>query len=477
MSSIILESIYTLAKDDPNRPALSCVGEVLSYFDLAHEISDFATDLEPYQGKCLAIECDNSPQWVIADLACVAAGVVSLPIPPFFTVNQRHHAYQQAGARGVIDNGFIISPLCCERVVLPENTTKITFTSGSTGQPKGVCLSQSGIEQVALSLLEVIGDAPAKKTAALLPLGVLLENIAGCYTTLLAGGCYDVRPQLDIGLKTGQMPDFITLAKYLAESEATSCILVPELLRGLMQALAQSGLRLPQMQFMAVGGSKVSPELLHKAEALGLPVYQGYGLSECASVVAVNTPQHQNIEAVGRPLPHTALDVAEDGEVMVHDPAFLGYLGDEAPVQHYPTGDLGHLDENGYLHITGRKKNLLITGYGRNVSPEWPESALLSQPEIMQCLVFGDGAPTLSALVVPSHVSIPHEKLQAAIDRANSNLPDYAHIKGWRMVQPFTVSEGLLTGTGRPKREAIVHAHRLLIETLNEQEENYANIL
>lgn len=477
MSSAVLNAVFTLAEDDPGRIALSCGVHCLSYHDLAEEIHAFSSRLSAYSEQCLALECENAPEWIIADLACVAAGVISLPIPPFFTLSQRHHAYQQSGAKGRIENGLVLAPLCHETTSLPKETAKITFTSGSTGQPKGVCLSQAGMEQVALSLLDVIGTAPAQKTAALLPLGILLENIAGCYATLLAGGCYDVRPQASIGLKPGIMPDFIALTQYLAASEATGCILVPELLRGVMQALAQSGIELPHMQFMAVGGSKVSPTLLHKAEALNLPVYQGYGLSECASVVAVNTPRHHQFSSVGKLLPHIALEIAGDGEVMVHEPAFLGYLGDKAPAARYPTGDLGHVDANGYLHITGRKKNVLITAYGRNISPEWPESELLAQPEIAQCLVFGDAAPFLSALIVPSADSITQETLQTAINQANSKLPDYARIHAWRTARPFPLSDGLLTGTGRPRRDVILQIYQSLITTLTQEEENYAHIL
>jgi len=297
LNSKILESIYRLAEEDPTRLALSSAFYFMTYHDLANEVRKFSLQLEPYRGECLALELDNSHEWVIADLACTLIGVISLPLPFFFSSNQRRHALIQSGAKGVISVNLTISPLNYDSVNLPYGTNKITFTSGTTGQPKGVCLSQKNMEQVAISLLQVIGYAPARKTSSILPLSVLLENIAGCYTTLLSGGCYDLRPQSAIGVTANTTPDFMALAHYLLESCATSCIMVPELLRGLLAAMEKIGIYLPEMQFVAVGGSKVSRELLQKAENLGLPVYQGYGLSECASVLTVNTRDHCNINS------------------------------------------------------------------------------------------------------------------------------------------------------------------------------------
>jgi len=476
VNSLVLHSIYERASKTPGIAALSSGETVMNYHQLAQRIGTFIHRLHPYKGKCLAIEMENSPDWVIADLACVEAGVVTVPIPPFFTPEQRLNALSDAGVRAIIGEDLELLPLSYSSENYPKGTSKITYTSGSTGTPKGVCLSQEGMEQVAVSLMDVIGVEAAGLTAALLPLGVLLENVSGCYATLLAGGCYDVRPQNEIGLGNGGAPDFGELAQYLATSKATSCILVPELLRGLMQALAYTKTRLPAMQFMAVGGSKVSSHLLQNADLLGLPVYQGYGLSECSSVVAVNTPAQHDISSVGKVLPHSNIAIAEDGEIIINNPAFLGYLGEVNATKQYATGDLGTLDDHGFLHVTGRKKNLLITAYGRNVSPEWPESELLSQPEIMQCIVFGDAAPHLAALIVPSLSSTSDVMLQKAIDQTNQSLPEYAQINTWQKVLPFTVREGLLTGTGRPRRTSIFQAHNSLIKALS-KEDSYANIL
>ena len=170
MTSHVLSSIQTLAKNQPQTTALTDGRTSLTYRDLADCLSTFAVKLKAYKGTCVSLEMENSIDWVIADLACIAAQVVTVPLPPFFTASQRENALCDAGSQACISECLKITPLVYKAVPLPEGTAKITYTSGTTGSPKGVCLSQAGMEQVAASLLSVIGAAPAEHTAALLPL-------------------------------------------------------------------------------------------------------------------------------------------------------------------------------------------------------------------------------------------------------------------------------------------------------------------
>ena len=254
-------------------------------------------------------------------------------------------------------------------------------------------------------------------------------------------------------------PDFLQLVACLTERSATSIILVPELLRGLMHTLALTGKRLPMLGLVAVGGSRLAPRILEGAQALGLPVHEGYGLSEAASVVAFNTPHSSRPGTVGKVLPHVNIRVDAHGEIIILDPAMLGYVGQSDRQGEFPTGDTGALDDDGFLRIDGRTKNTLITSYGRNVAPEWIESELLAQPEIGQAMAYGDGEPTLSALIVPSAQGIPTTSLASAIERANLSLPEYARVKAWRAVPPFTIANKMLTGTGRVRRDIILKDH------------------
>jgi long-subunit acyl-CoA synthetase (AMP-forming) len=137
------------------------------------------------------------------------------------------------------------------------------------------------------------------------------------------------------------------------------------------------------------------------------------------------------------------------------------YLGQTEPMpQWWPSGDLGEVDADGYVYIRGRKKNILISAYGRNISPEWVETALTSQTPILQAVVFGDGEPSLWAVIWATQPDTSDKDLQAAIDRANATLPDYARVSQWvRANDGFHTQSGYATANGRPRRASILAAH------------------
>ena len=454
--SLILQKIQNHHSD-----TLALIGEnqSLTYGELKREITIREKQLANV--SVLGLLLDNGCDWILWDLAAVQAGIPCVPVPPFFTQEQITNVIQSAGISHVISADGITATRASAANGIHEKTAKVTFTSGTTGDPKGVCLSQEGMEQVALSLIGVLGAEMAQRHVSILPLAVLLENVAGVYATLLAGGMVYLPSLQTLGFKNPFQPDFHKLADYLTLHEITTAIVVPELLRGLISVRPD----LPALKFMAVGGSKISPHLISTARNIGLPVYEGYGLSECASVVSLNTPENDQLGSVGRVLPHIELK-EKDGEIIVRNSAFLGYLG-ERHCGEYPTGDLGQVGRDGFLRITGRKKNTLITSFGRNISPEWVESILLSQPEILQVIVSGDAQPFLSALIVPVSAQA---NIEEALQRANCCLPEYAQIKTFQLVPPFTVAEETLTGTGRPRREQIIKQsqeknHELLPQT------------
>jgi long-subunit acyl-CoA synthetase (AMP-forming) len=189
-----------------------------------------------------------------------------------------------------------------------------------------------------------------------------------------------------------------------------------------------------------------------------VPVGEGWGLSEGGSVQTLNLPGSERAGSVGRPLPHAQVRVADDGELLIAGSLFAGYLGDPTPVPAWwPTGDLGRIDDDGFVYVHGRKKHLLITSFGRNVSPEWVEAALRAEPAVLQAAVFGEGQPNLRAVLWPTREPLQDAALQAAVDAANATLPDYARVVHWtRGRAAFT---DFATPNGRPRRDEIARAH------------------
>jgi len=441
----------------------------------------------------IAFYADNSPAWIVVDLACQLANITFLPLPLFFSDKQLQHAVKQAGSTALLhDNNdrinrlfdlkeadlSLIEPfdltlysLNYPSVLLAENTNKITFTSGSTGQPKGVCLSENQQVTVAKSVLART-QLIAPRHLSILPFSTLLENISGIYSPLLGGGTVIAISQDKLGFNGGAGFDIAKLTTTISHYQPSSMILLPELLLSLLGAIKQ-GWKMPSsLRFIAVGGSKVSASLLQSALLANLPVYQGYGLSECASVISLNACDNNDLSSVGKPLEHVDI-VIENDEIVASGNTFLGYIGEPSSglKDKTYTGDLGFFDKQGYLHITGRKKNVLISSLGRNINPEWLESELLANGLLQQCVVFGDAKPYCIALIMPRNKQTSHHELQQWIDSVNSEFPDYAYIKAW-FILPDLLSfrAGLMTSNGRPIRDKIFHHYQTQINRLYKDE-------
>ncbi len=291
----------------------------------------------------------------------------------------------------------------------------------------------------------------------MLPLATLLENVAGVYAPLLAGARIELREMRQIGLQGASGLDLERFLRVLGATQPHSIILLPQLLLALVSA-GERGLPLPQsLRFVAVGGGRVTPQLLRRAQALGLPVFEGYGLSECASVVCLNTPRARRIGTVGRPLPHVEVRVAGDGEILVRGPRMLGYVGEPALRDPWlATGDLGSV-EDGFVTLRGRKKHMFVTAYGRNVNPEWVEAELVQQAPIAQAWVHGEARAENVAVLVPRGGACGHAEIDAAVGEVNARLPDYARVHRWVTAgEPFTADNGLATANGRLRRAALL---------------------
>ena len=412
--------------------------------------------------RVAGLAADNGVDWVVADLAAERAGVVLVPLPAFFTAGQLEHVVAASGMDSVLGarlagfeavgefEGLRWSHRPCETPALSRGTSKLTFTSGTTGAPKGVALRSAQQWAVARSIAGVARALALRRHLCLLPLSVLLENVAGVYAALAAEMQFCVPSLAEVGMRGSSGFDADACLAAIEHWQAESVILLPQMLAALASAVERGAVAPRSLKFAAVGGARVSPALIQRARALGVPAYEGYGLSECASVVALNVPGADRPGSVGRPLPHVRVHIDER----------------EIVVDGIRTGDLGRVDEDGYLHIDGRRRNVLITSFGRNVSPEWPEAELLAGGAIAQAAVFGEARARLCALVVPAP-DATSEAIEAQVRAANQRLPDYARVGAWlRADEPFTPRNGFATANGRARRDALWRAYGERLDAL-----------
>jgi long-chain acyl-CoA synthetase len=489
----ILAAIHSHAHTEPEKMALIGAEDSLTYGQLVEQVDTLAVWLKGRKISTLGLIGENSAQWIIADLACWQAGITLIPLPHFFSLEQLQHVVQLANVNWILIGGNAATLIQCHAevdtpianlslaslgenrpTISPEHNSiaKITFTSGTSGQPKGVCLSDEALERSTIALASRIqssmADAELTTHLNLLPLSTLLENIAGVYVPLYLGKTVTVLAGADVGLINSSQLSMPVLLSTLHKMKPSSLIVLPQILQGLVAA-HKSGHSLPSsLKFIAVGGAHTPVQLIETARQYGMPIYEGYGLSECSSVVSLNYAHADKPGSVGKPLDHLQVKI-DQGVIKVRGNVFWGYLGQDPIHQNewLDTGDLGRLDEDGFLFIEGRHKNVLISSFGRNISPEWLEAQLCLSPVIAQALVFGDAKPFCGAIIVPASATASEQNIADEIERINRILPDYARIHKWMMADaPFSALNHQLTSNGRMRRATIFAAYQSAIDAI-----------
>ena len=464
----ILNQIEHVARHEPTREAAVEPGFVCDYLTLFSRIQGAVEALSELGVTRLGLRATNSLNWAVVDLAASACGIAVVPIPLFFNEAQTMHLIENSGVESVFSDSPWPLPYLKQQTVVALKGSfftlhrrdlkktdfhKITYTSGSTGTPKGVCLHEATMLTIVESLAQSLDTTLSGRHICLLPFATLLENVAGLYLAWFMGRSVVIDDPANLGLKSNHTFDVNRFAAAVALYKPQSVILLPQMLKLLLETEDVDALR--SLKFIAVGGGKVAPELLTRAQTLGLPVYEGYGLTECGSCVALNTPPANKPGSVGKPLPHAQIRFSFRGEILVTGAAMQGYLEDAPAPSEIATGDVGHIDEDGFLFVTGRIKNLIISSFGRNISPEWVESFFLASPLIHQIAVFGEAQPHLSAVIVPA-TNTDALEISQTIESINQNLPDYAQIIKWVTAEhAFCVETGLLTNNGKLRRQDI----------------------
>ncbi len=511
--NLLAEKVTKVAEKNPIRVAIQSETTSLSYEELLLEIqkaSEYLNLISMPEQKVYAVLMANNPAWAVLDLALLFNDHCAVPLPEFFSLNQLKHAIADSKAEYLIIEESVINSkvideildlfadkdsftiagkkLACLKIKQQEkqkkkntqNISKITYTSGTTDKPKGVLLTEEIIMSKVVSL-KIASEANTNDISlSILPLSTLLENIGGLYVPLYCGATIIILSPETIGLTGSSHIEKDKLLAVIHKYQPTAFIIIPQLLQLFIHAIA-SGYKLPDsLRFIAMGGAPVSRKILEQAVQCHIPVYEGYGLSEAVSVIAVNNPSVNRIGSVGQVLDNHKVKISNEGEILVKGQLFEGYLGQTTrdSNNYYPTGDLGHFDEDDFLYVTGRIKNVINTSFGRNISPEWIEKELETIPLVMQCVVYGHGKPGLVALLVlrkEVKKNTSREKLSEFINQVNLSLPDYAIVRNFIITDvPFSVENSQLTGTGRAKREIIFKTYHAQLEQcyVNDANEN-----
>ena len=457
------ECLKRCAAVSGEKPAVVSPAGTLSYAALIARVrghAQWAGRLPQRVGLLFA----KGPDTIVCDLALSFAGKELVPLPEFFSDAQLFHVIQAAQLSDAVADsasveramrlGLTVHRLAaesCADIAPAADAGRIIFTSGTTGKPKGVCLSGKQLLSSVASLAEASQASAADHYLSVLPNSLLLEQIAGTYLPLSVGAAIHF-PGVLAGTPGRQ------LAMAAERTGATAMVLVPELLVAWLADLhALGGQAPPSLRFIAVGGAPMPDHLATAAWERGLPVYEGYGLSECSSVVCVNRPDARRSGTVGRPLSNVRVAI-DDGEIVVSGPTVMnGYVGELQISESWRTGDLGHFNPDGFLIVTGRKDNVIVTAAGRNVSPEWIEETITADRRVRRCVIV-EHERELAALIIPNDPSLCSDPsaMQDLITFAARELPEYARPRRYIAMsdQEFRRLD-LLTPNLRPRRSAI----------------------
>ena len=432
-------------------------------------------------------------------------------------------SWEELLARGSDNPGDISQ---CIAAIEPDDLACLIYTSGAGGVPKGVMTSHRNIlanchglhgvlerlgleDEVFLSFLP-LSHSYEHTAGLMLPISLGAQIFLADGAETLAGDMLEARPTVVTGVPrlyetlhrrirreverkgaVGRLTFDLTLAIGRKRAFAQPIGFGERLLDRLLDRPVRSKLRRRfggRLKAMISAGAPLSPEIGGFFLALGVPLLQGYGQTEAAPGISCNSPAWIKIDTVGQPLEGVRVRIAEDGEILVAgDSVMQGYWNDpDATAQvldgdWLKTGDIGALDQDGFIRITDRKRDFIKTSGGEMISPARLEGLLTATPEISQAMVFGDRRPYLVAILVPEPDLITVLRLQngeldritralgAAVVRVNQSVSPRERVRRFLIAsEPFTPGNGLMTPTLKIRRHAIRDAYCVALNALYE---------
>jgi long-chain acyl-CoA synthetase len=528
-------------------------------------------------GEAVGLLSRSRAEWVQADFAILTAGLVTVPVYPTSTPEQIAYVLADAGVRTLLvedddlaarveavrrrmprlqhvvrldgagagtwaalrEQGRAMAADAVAarwRPLRPEDVATIVYTSGTTGEPKGVVQTHANHAAMLEALAGIPMISPGDVHLLFLPLAhafARLEAFVGVHRGLVtafaervdtvAADLVAIRPDFIFGVPRVFEKARARIAAATAERSATAQRLLGAALRLGAAAAAhrERGTSPPpalraahaladrallsrvraafggRLRFAVSGGVPLASETGWFFHALGIPIYEGYGLTEACPALTFNRADGWRIGSVGRALPGVDVRVAADGEILARGPSIArAYLGkpretaatfDAEGWLH--TGDVGRIDADGYVYVTDRKKDIIVTAGGENVAPQLVERALRRDPLIAEAVVYGDRRPYLAALVVLDPAEVRRlaaaqglageaaaefarhpfvlERVRHGVERANAELPEHARVRRFAVIpDDLTEAGGEVTPTQTVRRAAGAARHAALLDTL-----------
>jgi len=532
ISQVFLNTVKSYPKDDfmlVKQEGKYVPISTAEFYDRVRYFSLGLKSLNAEPGDKLIILAENSPDWVMTDLANLCISGVSVPIYTSLMPEQIKYIINNSDARIVVcsspelwekiavirndldkvkhiillqeeaPDGVISLPKLKDKgkkleeedpelfqklamAVKPDDIASIIYTSGTTGIPKGVLLTHGNFVSNSRTVSEIIEFSVKDTVLSFLPLSHVLERMVtftyiykGCSIAYaesvetIGENLIEVSPHIMVSVpRVFEKIYAKVIDNVLASSSLKRKIffwavkigkeygrrkLLKQPIPGGLQfkrnladklvfskIVAKTGGR---VRFFVSGGAALSKDIAEFFYAMGLVVLEGYGLTETSPVIAVNTFEKLKFGSVGFPIPGVDVKIAEDGEILSRGPHIMkGYYNMEAETAAaikdgwFYTGDIGHLDEEGFLVITDRKKDIIVTAGGKNVAPQMIENVLKTNPYITSALVLGDKRKFISALIVPNY-----EKLEEYAKASNVEYKDKADLVNNPMIVAFYEEE------------------------------------